>query len=287
MNNTFNHIGREIKNYFQTKISNIKSWFGRNQFQIIALLALIFIFKNKDISFSLEMNAARQNTREVLMESEMLPTEKNLWQWLAKLVKKLLPLEPTATQHFSTNTAGRIELVSVDKTEEFGLFPLADFAEKKLSAEELQLREKRLNYVEQYAEVAQAEMKKYGIPASIKLAQGLVETNAGDSKLAVQNHNHFGIKCFTKSCKKGHCSNFSDDTHKDFFRNYGTVWESYRAHSLMLQNPRYRHLFELEPTDYKGWAYGLKSAGYATDKKYAEKLVELIEDLKLYEYDRR
>lgn len=287
MNNTFNHIGREIKNYFQTKISNVKSWFGRNQFQIIALLVLIFIFKNKDISFSLEMNAARQNTREVLMESEMLPAEKNLWRWLAKLVKKLLPLEPTATQHFSTNAAGRIELLSGDNTEEFGLFPLADFAEKKLSAEELQLREKRLNYVEQYAAVAQAEMKKYGIPASIKLAQGLVETNAGDSKLAVQNHNHFGIKCFSKSCKKGHCSNFSDDTHKDFFRNYDTVWESYRAHSLMLQNPRYRHLFELEPTDYKGWAYGLKAAGYATDKKYAEKLVELIEDLKLYEHDRR
>lgn len=287
MNNTFNHAGREIKSYFQKTILSIKNWFGRNQFQIIMLIVLLFIFKNKDISFSVEMNAARQPVREMLALNEETAPQTNFLQWLAKFVRKLLPLEPTMTDNFPSKGEAKIGLQNAEKTAEFSLFPMAAFVEKKRSPEEQLLFEKRMAYVERFAKVAQTEMKKFGIPASIKLAQGLVETNAGDSKLAVSNHNHFGIKCFSKSCKKGHCSNFTDDTHKDFFRNYDSAWESFRAHSLMLKNPRYKHLFKLDSTDYEGWAYGLKKAGYATDKRYAEKLVELIEDLKLYEYDRQ
>jgi len=129
-------------------------------------------------------------------------------------------------------------------------------------------------------------MEKYGIPASITLAQGLLESNIGTSKLATKNKNHFGIKCFSKKCKKGHCSNFNDDHHKDFFRNFSTVWESYRAHSLLLQKKRYKKLYKLKATDYKGWAKGLQAAGYATDKQYANKLVKLIQRLKLDRIDR-
>lgn len=143
-------------------------------------------------------------------------------------------------------------------------------------------QKKQLTYVKRFAKVAKEEMNKYGIPASIKLAQGLLETNAGDSQLATTNNNHFGIKCFSRKCQKGHCSNFSDDTHKDFFRKFETAWASYRAHSELLQNKRYIHL---KGADYKTWAYGLSKAGYATDPTYGDKLVALIEGLELYTYD--
>jgi flagellum-specific peptidoglycan hydrolase FlgJ len=138
-------------------------------------------------------------------------------------------------------------------------------------------------YIERFASVAQKEMQKFGIPASIKLAQGLLESQAGKSPLAVKNNNHFGIKCFSKTCKKGHCSNFSDDSHKDFFRVYTSAWESYRAHSEFLQKDRYKHLQEKK--HYKDWANGLQEAGYATDPQYAEKLIRLIESLDLQQYD--
>jgi len=140
-------------------------------------------------------------------------------------------------------------------------------------------------YINRFYKVAQAEMKKYGIPASITLAQGLLESNIGTSKLANQNKNHFGIKCFSKKCKKGHCSNFNDDHHKDFFRSFPSAWESYRAHSILLQKQRYKKLYQLKPTDYQGWAKGLQAAGYATDKQYASKLIKLIKRLKLDQFD--
>lgn len=146
-------------------------------------------------------------------------------------------------------------------------------------------RKKQDAYVARFHKVAQSEMRKYGIPASITLAQGLIESNAGDSRLSKRNNNHFGMKCFSKKCSKDHCSNFTDDSHKDFFRKYETVWESFRAHSLLLTGKRYRRLFKLQQTDYKGWATGLKKAGYATDPRYAQKLIHIIEELELNKYD--
>ncbi len=147
-------------------------------------------------------------------------------------------------------------------------------------------KEKRyLNYIENHFLLAQQEMELYDIPASIKLAQGLLETNGGASKLAVNCNNHFGIKCFSRKCKKGHCLNFSDDSHKDFFKKYKSVKESYRAHSVFLKKERYKKLFSFREKDYKSWAYELKRAGYATDKKYPEKLIALIEKYKLYQFD--
>jgi len=140
------------------------------------------------------------------------------------------------------------------------------------------------NYVRRYAKVARAEMDKYGIPASITLAQGLLESDAGGSKLSRKNKNHFGMKCFSRKCKKGHCSNFTDDSHKDFFRIYKSAWQSYRAHSKLLMGKRYRHLRKYGK-DYKKWAFGLRKAGYATDKKYAQKLISIIETLHLDEFD--
>ncbi len=154
-----------------------------------------------------------------------------------------------------------------------------------LPADEEAKRRQQETYVQQYAHIAQAEMEKFGIPASITLAQGLLETNAGASPLVTTANNHFGIKCFSKSCSKGHCRNYSDDSHKDFFRIFPSAWASYRAHSTLLQKPRYQSLFELSSSDYKGWAAGLKRAGYATDPHYAAKLVNLIETLDLHRFD--
>ncbi len=146
-------------------------------------------------------------------------------------------------------------------------------------------RQKQLAYVKRFSNLAQGEQSTYGIPASIILAQGLLESDAGESPLSAEANNHFGIKCFSRSCRRGHCRNFTDDSHKDFFRVFPTAWESYRSHSLLLQGARYRGLKKLGDENYAAWARGLSKAGYATDKKYAEKLIHLIEDLELYQYD--
>ncbi len=141
-----------------------------------------------------------------------------------------------------------------------------------------------LDYIERYHKIASTEMDKYGVPASICLAQGLIESRAGDSKLARENNNHFGIKCFSRHCPKGHCTNYTDDTHKDFFRKYQNPWECWRAHSQMLSSGRYARLKKYG-RDYRQWALGLKKLGYATDRTYAEKLIDIIERYNLQQYD--
>lgn len=142
------------------------------------------------------------------------------------------------------------------------------------------------DYLERFAPLAVAEMHASGVPASITLAQGLLESDAGESKLAVTANNHFGIKCFSKSCKKGHCVNFTDDSHKDFFVRYGSAYGSFQAHSRFLKNKsRYRQLFSFSRTDYRSWANGLAEAGYATDKNYGKKLIAIVQSLGLDRYD--
>ncbi|HLP93520.1 MAG TPA: glucosaminidase domain-containing protein [Saprospiraceae bacterium] len=147
------------------------------------------------------------------------------------------------------------------------------------------LRQQSLDYIEQFHKVAIQEMKRYGIPASISLAQGLIESRAGTSSLAVANNNHFGMKCFSKNCKKGHCTNFTDDTHKDFFKKFANAKDGWRAHSELLASGRYARLKKYG-RDYRSWARGLKAAGYATDPSYASKLIGIIERYDLHQYDR-
>ena len=141
-------------------------------------------------------------------------------------------------------------------------------------------------YIETYADVAVQEMYRSGVPASITLAQGMLESGNGRSTLAVKANNHFGIKCHNGW--KGGRVYHDDDAKGECFRKYGHAYESYRDHSDFLRyRDRYKFLFDLKSTDYKGWAYGLKKAGYATDPGYATKLIKLIEEYKLYEYDTR
>ena len=140
------------------------------------------------------------------------------------------------------------------------------------------------DYINKYAPVAVSEMHRSGVPASITLAQGMLESRYGLSSLAADGNNHFGIKCHRNW--KGKTMRVNDDAPNECFRVYASAEESFRDHSDFLRyQDRYKPLFELKPTDYKGWARGLKKAGYATDPKYADKLIKIIEDYKLYQYD--
>ncbi|MDE6807077.1 MAG: glucosaminidase domain-containing protein [Prevotella sp.] len=138
-------------------------------------------------------------------------------------------------------------------------------------------------YIDQYKDCAIEQMLKWKVPASITLAQGLLESAAGQSRLATQGNNHFGIKCHGWSGKTIY---HDDDKSGECFRSYKSPFESYEDHSRFLVNgQRYQGLFKLNLTDYKGWARGLKAAGYATNPQYADRLIDIIQLYKLYEYD--
>lgn len=138
-------------------------------------------------------------------------------------------------------------------------------------------------YVDKYKDIAIEQMLKYKIPASITLAQGLLESGAGRSVLATEGNNHFGIKCHTWTGRRMYKD---DDMKNDCFRVYSNARESFEDHSNFLTKQRYSRLFSLSLHDYKGWAKGLKECGYATNPRYAASLIEIIEAYKLYEYDR-
>jgi len=140
-------------------------------------------------------------------------------------------------------------------------------------------------YARRFAPVAMAEMGRYGVPASITIAQAILHSNAGDEILATKNNNHFGIRCFSNECPKGHCSHYGSETHKSFYRNFNTAWESFRAHSLLLTSKKYKHLLKVDKNDYQAWAKGLQKAGYSKDAQYAAKLIRIIEAMQLSELD--
>ncbi|MEM1122035.1 MAG: glucosaminidase domain-containing protein, partial [Bacteroidota bacterium] len=237
---------------------NTKNWLNQNWFKLAFLGVCTFFVTKKDLSFNINLGTGSQPLAAV-------PSSR--------------PVAKTASLSVSDNLLGTSSSSSPNTT------PAAPARPTRKPIVMTPKAKIQLAYVKRFASVAQEEMRKYNIPASITLAQGLIETNAGRSPLATKNNNHFGIKCFSKSCKKGHCSNFSDDSHKDFFRKYPSSWESFRAHSKLLTYKRYKHLTKLDNTDYKSWAIGLKKAGYATDKNYHNKLIKLIEDLHLDDYD--
>ena len=140
-------------------------------------------------------------------------------------------------------------------------------------------------YIEKYKALAIQQQKEYRIPASITLAQGILETNAGRSRLAVQGNNHFGIKC--KPEWRGERIFADDDAKNECFRAYQSAEDSYLDHSLFLsERIFYVSLFDLDIYDYPGWAYGLQRCGYATDKAYGSKLINIIENYELYQYDK-
>jgi LysM repeat protein len=138
-------------------------------------------------------------------------------------------------------------------------------------------------YIQKYSDIAQEQMRKYGVPASITLAQGILESASGKSKLAAEANNHFGIKCH--DTWSGATMHLDDDAPNECFRKYKSVEQSFEDHSVFLKKPRYEELFNLEITDYKGWAQGLKKCGYATSSTYAKNLIDLIEKYELVQFD--
>lgn len=153
-------------------------------------------------------------------------------------------------------------------------FNIAGAADDKIS---------RSQYIDTWKDEAISQMAKYGIPASITLAQGILESGNGNSRLAKQANNHFGIKCHTWTGKTIHKD---DDKKNECFRKYSNARQSFQDHSEFLsKRGRYSFLFDLKPDDYKGWAKGLKTAGYATNPKYSSLLIALIEKNNLQQYD--
>ena len=158
--------------------------------------------------------------------------------------------------------------------------PTAAFNSKQTPAERI------AEYIEIFGPVAQGEMETFRIPASITLAQGLLESGNGSGRLALEANNHFGIKCHTGW--NGKRIYHDDDRKGECFRVYQNPISSYRDHSLFLtERRRYAFLFDFNPTDYKAWARGLKKAGYATDPKYPQKLISLIERYQLDRFDKQ
>lgn len=270
----------------QQVFTQTSEWAKRNWIRMFALALIAYVLVHKDLNLQLNLNGTSSNSYQASAlpfsepsNSTSTPTVMNTsYSEVEHIVPESTPRNRKKTKS-SSRKAKDENLANTYSNMTYS------FGKNESSKSKTSKRKKQAAYVNRFAEVAQKEMRKYGIPASITLAQGLIETNAGDSRLARQNNNHFGMKCFSKKCGKGHCANFTDDSHKDFFRKYKSSWESYRAHSKLLMGKRYRHLKKLGTEDYKGWARGLKKAGYATDKRYAEKLINIIDELKLYQFD--
>lgn len=254
----------------------------RHWLKVSVLLVFAFIVYRKDLTIDVSLNGMQpgaaiafdeESSSEVTSVSEIRPMNISMLEEAPAEPQKRMSKKKKQDDNLA-NTFSNLT------------YTKGEFATKESSKDYKTKVLKQKAYVTRFAKVAQTEMEKFGVPASIILAQGLLESDAGDSRLSVNNNNHFGVKCFSRKCGKGHCSNFTDDSHKDFFRVYQNAWESYRAHSQLLKAPRYASLYKLGKSDYKNWAMGLKRAGYATDKNYGEKLINLIEELELHQYDR-
>ncbi len=153
------------------------------------------------------------------------------------------------------------------------------------TAQTRKTRQTREEYIDRYKAIAIDHMERYGIPASITMAQGILESDCGNSWLSTQSNNHFGIKC--KRNWTGGRIFYDDDEKGECFRSYPSVEDSYRDHAEFLdRQPRYDRLFTLPSDDYKGWAFGLKQCGYATAPDYAQRLIKIIEESRLYLLDR-
>jgi flagellum-specific peptidoglycan hydrolase FlgJ len=190
----------------------------------------------------------------------------------------LLTLGSCGTKKKTISSTPKVKIQS-SSTEDSDIYNKV--AKVKIAPKNLNITE---SYIYQFADIAQQEMRLFGIPASITLAQGILESGNGQGELTSRSNNHFGIKCNGwQGAKVYH----DDDSAQECFRKYTRGEFSYRDHSLFLFNrSRYAFLFDYDVTDYKSWAKGLKKAGYATDPRYPDKLIGLIENYELYKYDK-
>jgi flagellum-specific peptidoglycan hydrolase FlgJ len=277
------------RSYGSSKKAGNPSWLGRNWFNLVLLYVSGHFVFQKEVSLDVSL-PGRQTTFQAAGVS-VLPTATakepgpETWYVPASNVSQFKKIRE---QTEKVDRAKTKPTTAVPGFSIRNLTPLLspDYARRKGIPKEVVAARVQVckDYVARYTSIAQEEMRTYGIPASITLAQGLLESDAGESVLARESLNHFGIKCRTK-CIGCTCRNYADDVAHDMFRVFEEVGESFREHSLLLNSPRYKALKKLDASDYKGWARGLKKAGYATDPHYAEKLIRIIEALDLNQYD--
>jgi flagellum-specific peptidoglycan hydrolase FlgJ len=283
MNEVFNLIRLKVQLWWQAQIKKLKHYLNVNKLRFVALAILIYVATHFEFNLEFGGISFRSNNQKYSEKTERMGMGDVISDIVNSVGRKTdAPISKTPKAVQVKNSTPSNEL---GKPDEGNTYSNVSFWSGK-SNKKQERREKQLDYVSRFAKIAQTEMQKFGIPASVILAQGILESNAGSSRLAMNNNNHFGVKCFSHQCEKGHCSNFTDDSHKDFFRIYKSPWESYRAHSIMIKTKHYRVLLRYGTKDYRNWAYGLKKLGYATDKHYAESLISTIEDLNLDKYDK-
>lgn len=260
-----------------------------------AFVLLLFVFlSNQEISFHIRIGngsgtpSTQENSGTQVMNAGVLELPRSWWQQIKAEqtdIRDQLNLANAATAVGEALSPAEQKAAASYSNLGFLLNPT--YAKRKGIDPKIVAykNQKCYDYINQYAPTAKEEYELFGIPAAITLAQGLLESNAGDSKLAKRDNNHFGIKC-KKKCIGCRCANYTDDSKYDMFRVFDSAWYSFREHSNLLMGSRYKHLTKLARTDYKNWAHGLEAAGYATDKQYAEKLIKIIEALQLDSFDR-
>ena len=308
MNKNFPIVVRQALHSGLHKMQN----YSKNTWVRLGFLgSLIFIISQKEFSFSVSMGEPQviattlsppstnpkaqpasfiepTNPKvEKTAKKNISPSEKKWWEEIrdnSSDIRKQLNLanEATAVSDALTESekaiAAKLSNLSV-------VFSPGYFKKHNISDAVAKAKRKVCDdYIDKYLKTAQEEADLFNIPVSITLAQGLLESNAGASNLARKENNHFGIKC-RKKCIGCRCANYTDDDRYDMFRIFGSAWESFREHSKLLTGGRYKHLTKLDRSDYKNWARGLKAAGYATDKKYADKLITIVEFFNLQRFD--
>ncbi len=253
----------------------------RYWFQAFMLGLVIYVLFSKDISIQVGLS-----TGGILPDgAEVMPARKGEAQNAVSMPTALKDAPPMNVSALLSQKVKKGEVPVANTMANLTPILSPGYAKRKGIAQAVVDQKLRVcqAYIRRFAPVAIQEMQEFGIPASITLAQGLLESNAGESRLAMESNNHFGIKCRTK-CRGCTCRNYSDDDIYDMFRVFDSAWESYREHSELLNGGRYSHL-KKHGNNYKNWAYGLKKAGYATDPRYAEKLIQIIKFLNLDQYD--
>ena len=252
------------------------SWIGKNWFQLIVIIFLLQLYTTRNVQ--LLVNSSNETTNSLVSQQSVtsLTSYPEEHQELFVGFNILEKDEPNYNPKWKSADFSNLAFIINSKLANTKRVNHEIVSEKLTNCRE---------YVKRFAKSAIIEMEKYGIPASITLAQGLLESDAGESRLASESNNHFGIKCRSK-CRGCTCRNYADDDIYDMFRVFDSSWDSFREHSLLLQIERYSHLRKIDPKDYKKWAVGLKKAGYATDKNYHNKLIRIIEELDLSQFDK-
>ena len=290
-NNSSTYSGHKIIRYyngnatidFKSMIYHVKN----NKLNLLIIAGVLYILFSKQFQMNIAMN--KEDVTPLMIANVGIPFEST---------KKIPDIKTIVAKKNNGDQDGIVEILpsrtmsaiksnvanGADKNEAnvFNNVSIFMAPEKANPAMMKTKKEKCWDYVRRFVGVAKAEREKFGIPVSITLAQGLLESDAGESRLTQIANNHFGVKTFNK--KVPHVV-MKDDTPNDKFRKYNSAWESFRDHSQLLMKNNYKDLQYLSKTDYAGWAKGLQNAGYATDGQYAQKLIRLIENLQLYKLD--